>query len=79
MAWLVEGACAQQTNSRAAPPAASLSSPVSNETPAIEADDKDDSTERVDWRERVNAARQRHAAWLVCVKAKGPNWALTHI
>jgi hypothetical protein len=79
MAWVVEGACTQQTISRAAPPAASLSSPVSNETPALEADDKDDPTESVDWRERVNAARQRHAAWLACVKAKGRNWALTHI
>jgi hypothetical protein len=55
------------------PPAASLPSPVSNESPALETDGQDDPTESVDWRERVNAALQRHAAWLACVKAKGHN------
>jgi len=73
MAWLVEGAGAQQTISRATPPPTSSPSPVSDQTPAVEADGKDDPTESVDWRERVNAALQRHAAWLVCVRAKGRN------
>jgi hypothetical protein len=48
-------------------------------TARARSDGKDNPTKRVEWRERVNAARQRRAAWLVRAKAKGPNWALTHM
>ncbi len=73
MAWLVEAVNAQQTMSRAVPSAESSLQPVFNDTPAVEADAKDDPTESVGWRQRVNAARQRYGAWLACVKAKGRN------
>jgi hypothetical protein len=69
MLWLVEGACAQQTLSGAA--AASSLSPAAQETPAFDADAKDDPTESVDWQDRVKVARQRHDDWLACVAARG--------
>ena len=71
MIWLVEGACAQQTSSGAAPSTAPSLSPASEQTPASDADVKDDPTESVDWQDRVKVARQRHDDWLACVAARG--------
>ncbi|MFZ1962475.1 MAG: hypothetical protein WAU78_03230 [Roseiarcus sp.] len=71
MFWLVEGACAQQTISGTAPAATPSLSPAAEETPAFDADAKDDPTESVDWQDRVKVARQRHDDWLACVAARG--------
>jgi hypothetical protein len=71
MIWLVEGACAQQTSSGAVPSTAPSLSPASKQTPASDADVKDDPTESVDWRDRVKVARRRHDDWLACVAARG--------
>lgn len=73
MFWFVEGACAQQTNSGAASSAAPSLSPASEETPANDADAKDNPTGSADWRERMDAAGQRHDDWLACVTAKRRN------
>ncbi|MGD1036026.1 MAG: hypothetical protein ABR878_02295 [Roseiarcus sp.] len=70
LAWLVEGACAQQAISAAPAAAAAAPSPDSQETAAPEAGDQDDPTRSADWRERLSAARQRHADWLACIAAK---------
>ena len=73
MAWLIEGACAQQTLSGAAAPGTPLPPSASQEAPAFDADIKDDPTESGGWQDRVKVARQRHDDWLACVAARGRN------
>ena len=67
--WLIEGACAQQASSGV--PAAASPSPTVAQTGAPEAGAEDDATRSADWRQRVDAARQRRGDWLACVAAKG--------
>jgi hypothetical protein len=71
LAWFVDGACAQQTPAVTAPPAAPALTPVPEIAATPEAEVSDDPTESLDWRDRVNAARQRHADWVACVAARG--------
>jgi hypothetical protein len=71
MAWLIEGACAQQTISGATAPGTPLPPSVSQEAPAFDADVNDDPTESAGWQDRVKVARQRHDDWLACVAARG--------
>jgi hypothetical protein len=68
LARLFGDACAQQADSGAIPPAAAPA-PAGASTP--EAPVNDDPTDSVNWRDRVTAARQRHADWAACVAAKG--------
>jgi hypothetical protein len=56
MAWLYGGAAAQNAGAEGGTP------------PAPER--RDDPSENLSWRDRVAAARERHAAWLACVSAK---------
>lgn len=67
LAWFVGGACAQPAGSAAVPSA------------APEASASDDPTDGADWRARLAAARQRHAAWAACVAAKRENCAPTPV
>jgi hypothetical protein len=69
-AWLLEGACAQETISIATMSTTSPLPPASAETSAFQADAGDNPTDSIDWHERVKAARQRHADWLACIAAK---------
>ncbi len=73
LTWLVGGACAQQTVPGAIPsPAPALvAAPEASATP--EATINDDPTDSVNWRDRVTAARRRHADWAACVAAKRPD------
>ena len=56
IAWLCGGAAAQNAASEGGAPSAP--------------ERRDDPTESPSWRDRVAAARERHAAWLACVSAK---------
>jgi hypothetical protein len=68
--WLVDGACAQQAIS--APPAAAAAAPAADapETAAPDAREPDNAARLAAWRERIEAARQRHDEWLACVIAR---------
>jgi hypothetical protein len=73
LTWLVEGAGAQQSVSSAIPSPAPILAPAPADSAAPEAPVNDDPTDGVNWRDRVAAARQRHADWGACVAAKGRN------
>jgi hypothetical protein len=70
--WPVEGARAQEAVSRAAP-----SPPPSMATPPPQADNNDNPTDGAGWRQRLEAARRRHADWLACIAAKWPDCSPT--
>jgi hypothetical protein len=70
--WLVGGACAQQTLSSAGPSAAPAPAQALEGAATPDATVNDDPTDGADWRDRVNAAKQRHADWAACVAAKEP-------
>jgi hypothetical protein len=73
LTWLVESAGAQQTTPGAIASPAPILAPAPADSAAPEAIVNDDPTDGVNWRDRVAAARQRHADWAACVAAKGRN------
>jgi hypothetical protein len=71
LTWFVDGACAQQTVSGAIPSPTPVLAPAPDGAATPAATVNDDPTDSVNWRDRVTAARQRHADWVACVAAKG--------
>ena len=70
LTWLVGGASAQQIGSGRRPVADPTLAPAPAGSAAPEAAGNDDPTDSVNWRDRVAAARRRHADWAACVAAK---------
>src|SRR5208282_1130465 len=79
LTWFVGGASAQQAVSGAIPSAAPVPVPAPEGVATPAATVNDDPTDSVNWRDRVTAARRRHADWAACVAAKGPNCSETPV
>jgi hypothetical protein len=69
----IKGAGAQQTNSGAATSMIASRPSALEKAPEVEPPASDNPADSIDWRERVKAARQRHADWLACIAAKWPD------